>query len=166
MKIKLIIGLGNPKGKYERTYHNAGFLFIDYLVKSPRISSFKHPLSALFKTDAHMNFSGGFVKKALKKYKVNPEELLIVHDDSDIELGKYKISFNRGAAGHKGVESIIKSLGAKNFWRLRLGIKHEPIRTARGPVRKKAIDFVLKKINKKDFEILENAFQNAANFLP
>jgi len=106
-----------------------------------------------------MNQSGNFVKAALKKYKIKPEEVLIVHDDSDIELGKYKISFGRGSAGHRGVESIIKSLGAKNFWRLRIGIRRRLTRTLRGLTQTKAIDLVLKKINKKDLEVLEKVFQ-------
>lgn len=99
-----------------------------------------------------MNQSGNFVKAALKKYKIKPEEILIAHDDSDIELGKYKISFGRGSAGHNGVQSIIDALKTKNFWRLRIGIGCELTRT-------KAIDLVLKKINKKDFEILSQEFK-------
>jgi len=157
MKIKpsLIIGLGNPGKEYEKTYHNVGILFIDYSInKMPPTSNFKFLISNTF-----MNQSGNFVKAALKKYKIKPEEVLIVHDDSDIELGKYKISFGRGSAGHRGVESIIKSLGAKNFWRLRIGIRRRLTRTLRGLTQTKAIDLVLKKINKKDLEVLEKVFQ-------
>lgn len=145
MKVKLVIGLGNPGKEYEKTYHNVGVLFIDYLVKS-------RAYCQLLKSDVYMNQSGNFVKAALKKYNFKPEEILIVHDDSDIELGKYKISFGRGSAGHRGVESIIKSIGIKNFWRLRIGIRKEK--------KKKAADLVLKKINKKDLEIFEKVFQS------
>ncbi|MEK7114725.1 MAG: aminoacyl-tRNA hydrolase, partial [Patescibacteria group bacterium] len=117
VKPRLIIGLGNPGKEYEKTYHNAGFLFVDYLINSQLpITNYK-----LLKTDVYMNQSGNFVKKTLKKYKIKPEEILIVHDDSDIELGKYKISFGRGSAGHNGVQSIIDALKTKNFWRLRIG---------------------------------------------
>jgi len=94
------------------------------------------------------------VKKALKKYKVKPEELLVIHDDADIELGQYKISFSRNSAGHHGVDSIIKSLGTKNFWRLRIGIGK--------PRRKKAEDIVLKKISRVDWEILAKVFDDIA----
>lgn len=87
VKLKLIIGLGNPDKKYERTYHNAGFLFVDYLNKRQMLNDEYQTL----KSDVFMNQSGNFVKTALKKYsasngKIKPDELLIVHDDSDIEL--------------------------------------------------------------------------------
>ncbi|MEK7495865.1 MAG: aminoacyl-tRNA hydrolase [Patescibacteria group bacterium] len=154
VKPRLIIGLGNPGKEYEKTYHNAGFLFVDYLINSQLpITNYK-----LLKTDVYMNQSGNFVKKTLKKYKIKPEEILIVHDDSDIELGKYKISFGRGSAGHNGVQSIIDALKTKNFWRLRIGIGRRLTRTSRELTRKKARDFVLKKINKKDLKILEKLF--------
>jgi PTH1 family peptidyl-tRNA hydrolase len=147
----LAIGLGNPGREYKMTYHNVGILFVDYLIdKMPPISNFKFLISNTF-----MNQSGGFVKKALKKYKIKPEELMIIHDDSDIELGKYKISFGRSSAGHKGVQSIIDVLGTKNFWRLRIGI--------RKALRKKAGEIVLQKINKNDLETLEWVFEEISN---
>lgn len=163
-KIKPIIGLGNPDKEHENTYHNAGFLFIEYLKeKKPAISNFPaSPAGRQFlisKSSVFMNASGGFVKKALQKTGARPEELLLVHDDSDLALGNFKFSFGRGSAGHKGVESVIRALGTKNFWRLRIGIR--PI----GPIgligqirRKKAGDFVLKKISKKDKKVLEKTF--------
>jgi len=154
VKPSIIIGLGNPGKEYEKTYHNVGILFVNYLTdKVPPISNSKFLISNTF-----MNQSGGFVKKALKKTGVKPEEVLIVHDDSDIELGKYKISFSRGSAGHKGIESIIQSLGTKNFWRLRIGIR-QPATGKRQAARKKANEFVLKKINKRDLGTLEKVFQ-------
>lgn len=72
-----------------------------------------------------MNVSGEFVKSVMKKYGARPGEILVAHDDADILLGKYKISLNRGSAGHKGVQSIIDRIGTKNFWRLRIGIRPE-----------------------------------------
>ncbi len=146
--VKLVIGLGNPGKEYEKTYHNVGFLFIDYL-DGCQMSNVK---CQMLKSDVFMNQSGGFVKKALKKHGVKPEEILIVHDDSDIELGKYKLSFGRGSAGHKGAESIIKSLGAKNFWRMRIGVR--PLKS-----KQKAEKFVLKKITKGNLEILNGVFE-------
>ncbi len=176
--IKLIIGLGNPGEEYAGAYHNVGFLFISWLMKH-ETWSMKHKLflaskfiipNSLFiihfiKPKTFMNESGTTVKEALKYFKAKPEEILIVHDDSDIELGKYKISFGRGSAGHNGVESIIKALGTKNFWRLRIGIR-PPIRVNPHQIsvnpRTKASAFVLKKINKKDLEILEKVFDEVA----
>src|SRR3989344_6040734 len=160
MEIKptIIIGLGNPGKEYQNTYHNAGFLFTDYL-NTHQISDIQ---CQILKSDVYMNESGKFVSKALKKSGAKPEGILIVHDDSDIELGKYKIAFARGSAGHNGVESIIKSLKTKKFWRLRIGIR--PIRVVSSKkkvVRKKAIEFVLKTISKKDRGILEKVFEKA-----
>ena len=125
-KIKLIVGLGNPGKEYERTRHNVGFLFIEILE-----NNFKNKKIILAKSQNFMNESGKAVATLIKLYKLNPENVLIVHDDIDILWGKFKFSFGRSSAGHKGVESIIKALKTKNFWRLRIGIqptlkKHTP----------------------------------------
>lgn len=144
VKCKLIIGLGNPGREYAKTYHNVGFLAVDYLGQNPLVSK-------MLKSDVFMNDSGNFVKKALKKYKVRPEESMIIHDDSDIELGKYKVSFARNSAGHHGIDSIIKSLGTNDFWRLRIGIGKK--------AKVKAKKLVLKKISKADWEILLKVFE-------
>ena len=149
--IKLIIGLGNPDPEYQNTFHNVGHQFVDYL-KNFQFSIFNFQL---LKTDIYMNKSGLFVKEALKKYKVKPENLLVIHDDSDIGLGKYKLSFGRGAAGHKGVQNTINQLKTKDFWRLRIGIRP----TATGPGRVKADQLVLKKISPAAKKKLEKVFK-------
>ena len=148
-EIKLIIGLGNPDPEYHETYHNTGHLFIDYL-KSRGYPA--RPNFELLKTDVYMNQSGRYIKEALKKYKLQPEEILIVHDDADIPLGMFRLSFGRGSAGHQGVESIINALGTKNFWRLRPGIRKK---------RGKAGEFILKPIGRKDYSLLKEAFMAA-----
>lgn len=159
VKFHLVIGLGNPGSQYALTYHNVGFLAIDYLNKcqAPSIKC------QALKSNVYMNESGKFVAKILKKNRVKPEKILIIHDDSDIELGKYKFSFERGSAGHKGVASIIKFLKTKNFWRLRIGIRPKTSRKkADLPAearRAKAGDFVLKKINKKDLAVFRKVFE-------
>ena len=150
-EFEIIIGLGNPDKKYETTYHNAGHLFIDYL-KSQK-SEVECQMS---KSDVYMNESGKFVSKAAKKSGIKPENILIAHDDSDILLGDYKLSFDRSSAGHKGIESIIKSLGTQKFWRLRIGIR--PPQKEKEP-RQKAEKFVLKKITVSNKKILDNVFQ-------
>jgi PTH1 family peptidyl-tRNA hydrolase len=156
---KLIIGLGNPDKKYENTYHNVGFLALDYFAKNPPITNYQLPIT---KSNAYMNESGIFVAKMIKKFSIKPQELLIIHDDSDIELGKYKLSFSRGSAGHKGVESIIKAIGTKNFWRLRIGIRSKDLRFKIQDSRKKAGEFVLKNISEADQEILEKVFRECS----
>ncbi len=192
-KSKIIIGLGNPGKNYEKTYHNVGFLAVDFLAKNllpplikkigrrdpanggtnskfqiPRLRQgfggqanskkfkfYKLGGKIFIKPLTFMNDSGKAVLAVIKYFKVRPEEILVIHDDSDIDLGGYKISFARGSAGHRGVQSIIESLGTKNFWRLRLGIRKKSRRKT------KAADLVLKKINKDDFEILDKVFQKS-----
>lgn len=151
--IKLIIGLGNPGKEYENTYHNAGFLFIDYLNGDRRI----------FKSDVFMNESGKFVAQTMRRHGVKPPELLIAHDDSDIPIGSYKLSFGRGAAGHHGVESIQLALKTKDFWRLRIGIRPKADLSAESASRRrKAGKFVLKKITLPNRHELERTFDKAS----
>ena len=149
---KLIVGLGNPDKKYENTFHNIGHMFVDYL--SQPLNSKSHILNS----DSYMNESGKFVAKAMKKLGAKPNELLIVHDDSDIEVGKYKLDFDRGAAGHHGVESIQQTLKTNAFWRLRIGIRPA---LKEGEPRLKAEEFVLKKISPADKKLLEKVFEEA-----
>ena len=198
-RIKLIIGLGNPGPEYENTYHNAGKLMVDYMLEicalkdSVLASGFRKQASAscfeisacgkvnLAKTLTYMNESGKAVKLAMKSLKVNTDSLMIAHDDSDIELGKYKISFGSGPAGHRGAQSVIESLGTKNFWRLRIGIRQNAdkcglkqqisaynisVNQRKNPrksaaFRMKASEFVLKKITAADRELMRSAFEKA-----
>ena len=144
--IKLIVGLGNPGEEYESTYHNAGFLAIDYLEEKLiaekkadrrrppkniwiRESLFRYRVAGpytLIKPLTFMNQSGEAVKKALRYFRSTSEEMLVIHDDFDIPLGEAKQVFDRGSAGHQGVESIIRALRTKAFWRLRLGVRKKP----------------------------------------
>ncbi len=152
--ISLIIGLGNNDTQYEHTYHNVGFLMIGWLgAQTPPLTP------TLKKTDGFMNESGASVKKIMREHNLAAENILIIHDDSDIEIGQYKLSFNRGAAGHKGVQNIIDQLGTQQFVRLRIGIRPKATATAR---RKKADEFVLKNISKTNLALLEKIFARAA----
>ena len=96
--IKLIIGLGNPDPEYTDTYHNVGHLFIDFLSSEPNTKY------QLLKSPYYMNRSGEFVKEEMKHHQTKPENLLVAHDDSDLTLGSYKLSFGRGSAGHKAAQ--------------------------------------------------------------
>lgn len=173
-KPKLVIGLGNPDKKYENTYHNAGFLFINYLEENQQIFNFSSRGGSapggqfsIFKSAEYMNKSGKFVARALKNCGVKPEKLLIVHDDSDLKLGTYKLQFGRGSAGHKGVQNVIDVLKTKQFWRLRIGIRPIEAIGALKPMhpRQKAEKFVLKKIRTADAKILEKIFAEIAILL-
>jgi peptidyl-tRNA hydrolase, PTH1 family len=157
MNIKLIIGLGNPGKDYANTYHSAGIMFIDAMKKHMRTgTTFPH----LAASDTYMNTSGAFVKKTLARLQVQPKELLVAHDDSDLELGSYKLAFGQGAAGHNGVTSIITALETQDFWRLRIGIRPKELMHAEP--RAKAGDFVLRPITKEYRELLDAALAEAA----
>lgn len=166
--IKIIIGLGNPGVLYRETYHNAGILALEHFAGSENNDWRKAASFAFIKTAGFifvkplvfMNESGMAAAAALKYFKIKPDETLVIHDDSDIALGSYKISFDRGAAGHKGVESIIKTIGSKKFWRLRVGIRKHEAKNAEHVARKrlKASAFVLRKITKEDKKLLYSVF--------
>lgn len=152
---RLVIGLGNPAKDYERTYHNIGHLFVDYLKNHQ-----EKTLTPKLKTNCYMNESGRFVAEALKNRNLKPENLLLIHDDSDLKIGAYKFSFDRGAAGHKGVESVIKAIKTKKFWRLRIGVrKGAGLPAEVRPGRTKAGEFVLKTISAKDKKTFEVVFR-------
>ena len=176
MKIKLIIGLGNPGPEHYNTRHNTGFLFVDALAEKLNASEFvydkklKAEISSsklqvpsskviLAKPQTFMNKSGEAVSTLSKFYKIKPENILVVHDDIDILWSNFKFSFGRSSAGHKGVESIIKALKTKNFWRLRIGIqptlkKHTP-----------ADKVILKKFTPAEFKILNQTIKRAISEL-
>lgn len=162
--IKLIIGLGNPDPEYGATYHNVGHQFILFLIASQErcVTDSTAPLCAikLLKTDAYMNESGACVKTALKKYKLKPDQVMVVHDDSDIAMGAYKISFARNAGGHRGVQNVIDYLKTNKFWRLRIGIR--PVNEKR---RQKAEKLILKKITPADQKKLQVLFKEVVKVL-
>ncbi len=134
--MKLIVGLGNPGKAYIDSRHNIGFLAINALSKrygitlkrdfSTRSLSGKGNISGveaiLLKPLTFMNLSGIAVKALLKKYKVSIEDLLVICDDLDLELGRIKIRKSGSSGGHRGLASIMDSLGENNFNRLRIGI--------------------------------------------
>ncbi len=147
INIKLIVGLGNPGKEYKNTRHNMGFIFIDKLserLKTKFITA---------KPQTFINKSGDAVLALSKSHKIKPENILIVHDDIDILWGNFKFSFGRSSAGHKGVESIIKALKTKNFWRLRIGIQ---------PTLKKHISadkIILKKFTSAELKTLDQTIK-------
>lgn len=134
--IKLVVGLGNPGSQYEKTRHNAGFLFLDQLAErfgarwtlssqfQAEFASFVlsgHKL-LLLKPMTFMNRSGLSVSRAVRFYKIEPESLLVVHDELDLPWQVIRLKQDGGHAGHNGLRDIIGHLGAKNFYRLRIGI--------------------------------------------
>lgn len=132
--MKLIVGLGNPGKQYEKVRHNLGFMVLDQMVssgqweKEDKFQSQILKLSQdiwLVKPQTYMNNSGMAVLKLVDYFKLTPEEVIIVHDDLDLMLGKIKVRSGGAAGGHHGVESIISALGSDQFIRVRLGIGNQ-----------------------------------------
>lgn len=141
--MKVIVGLGNPGKEYASTRHNAGkMLWDEALKKLSQTASVRFIFP-----DEFVNNSGPALKKALTKLKLKPKpmDILVIHDDLDIELGRAKMSFGRSSGGHKGIESVIRVLKTNQFWRLRIGVqlKRKPARPAGGTDSKKVRDFLL-----------------------
>jgi peptidyl-tRNA hydrolase, PTH1 family len=130
----LVAGLGNPGREYERTRHNAGWLVLDELARrhgGSWRSKFSGSLAeirlgdlrlALVKPETYMNESGRSVGAAARFYKVGPEQLLVVHDDVDLEAGRLQAKKGGGLAGHNGLRSLAQHLGSQEFLRLRIGV--------------------------------------------
>ena len=171
--IKLIVGLGNPGRQYERTRHNVGFLFLDSLADDLACSWFNEskfqgvfaqgkianaPVM-LLKPDTFMNRSGQSVGKIARYYKLQPEEILVVHDELDFNAGIVKLKKDGGHAGHNGLRDIIAHLNSNQFYRLRIGIG----RPAAGKV---VADFVLSNPSKPEFELLLDAFDLSRGYIP
>ena len=151
----LIVGLGNPGAKYENTPHNAGFAALAEFEKK----GVEGVSVQLLKPQSFMNRSGFEVKDALRNFKLTNEQLVVIHDDIDLPLGKVKVSKDSGAGGHKGVISIIEQLGTKDFVRIRIGI--QPITGKPENVE----DFVLKRFSKEDSEIFSQAIKASCSAL-
>lgn len=142
----IIVGLGNPREEYEATRHNVGALVLSEFAKK----NTNKKLTLLAPT-TYMNRSGDAVGKVVKT-KASAEKLVVIHDDLDLPFGRFKISFARGAGGHRGVESIIKKIKTENFIRLRVGIAPT---TPKGKIKKptgedKIVKFILGKFTPKE----------------
>jgi PTH1 family peptidyl-tRNA hydrolase len=136
--LKLIAGLGNPGRKYERDRHNVGFWFVSRLAAAQRIelkavAKYHALLGKLARTagdlwlllpQTFMNLSGRSVGALARFYKIQPEEILVVHDELDFPPGVAKLKLGGGVAGHNGLKDIAAQLGTHGFWRLRIGIGH------------------------------------------
>lgn len=139
MKQIIILGLGNPGKEYENTRHNAGRTAAEYFAKKNDFLSFsfdkksnslvsKNQRVLIVLPETFMNKSGSAAAKIVR-HKKELKDLIIIHDDLDLSLGKIKISYGKNSGGHKGVESIMRALKTKNFVRIRIGIisgKHKP----------------------------------------
>ncbi|MFC1949531.1 aminoacyl-tRNA hydrolase [Chloroflexota bacterium] len=131
----LIVGLGNPGRKYEKNRHNLGFMCLNHFARAQGIRLNKSQGGArtgsgevagcgvlLARPQTYMNESGLAVSRLAGKFKISTEDLIVIHDDLDLPVGKMRIRQGGGSGGHKGINSIVAALGSQDFTRLRVGI--------------------------------------------
>lgn len=170
--LKLIVGLGNPGADYEDTRHNAGFWWVDAVARQGAVplrleTKFKGQVGRytlggdawLLKPTTYMNLSGEAVIEVARFYKITPAEILVVHDELDLEPGVVKLKWAGGHAGHNGLKDIAMRLGTPEFWRLRIGIGHPGDRAM-------VKDFVLHPPGKEDMRKINESLDEALRVLP
>lgn len=147
----ILVGLGNPDKEYIGTRHNVGRDFVAHFAdKLPKKAK-------ILDLDVYMNNSGGPIKKAVTSKKA-AEQLVVVHDELDLPLGRVKISFGSSAGGHNGVKSIEKALKTKDYVRIRVGISGAtPSGKLKRPAPEKIVDFVLAKFRAPEMDKLKKA---------
>lgn len=172
----LIVGLGNPGTKYSKTRHNIGFMAVDCLAEANSVRLNKSNFTSrwgkgsingreiiLAKPQTYMNLSGEAVKLLAGYFRIEPKNIIVIHDDVDLEFGAIRIRLKGGSGGHKGVESIIEHFGTSNFPRIRLGIGR-PKNEAEG-LRLKAegdvADYVLSQFNSEEKDMLKQMLDRA-----
>lgn len=158
--MKLVVGLGNPGREYDNTRHNIGFMVLDSflsgftLEKKFQAMILKSKIGdeeVLFvKPVTFMNLSGNAVSKIVNYYHISLQDILIIQDDLDMELGKIKVKLNSSSGGHNGIKSIINSIGTQNFCRLKIGIAHDK--------ELDTIDYVLQKFSKEEMNFFQEHF--------
>ena len=171
--VQLIVGLGNPGNEYEQTRHNAGFWFVDAIARQYH-ASFKSEKKFhgdvarisvngqevwLLKPDTFMNRSGQAIQALANFYKIKLENILVAHDELDLDPGVARLKKDGGHGGHNGLRDTIEKMGGKNFLRLRLGIGHPGDKN-------KVSGYVLKKASSDDHIDIERAIDQALKVLP
>ena len=166
--MKLIVGLGNPGKEYEGTRHNAGFHWVDCLADKLKISLSQEirfqGLCArvtqgdmdlwLLEPQTYMNRSGQSVAALCRFYKIQPDEIVVVHDELDLLPGSAKLKWGGGLGGHNGLKDIVAHLGTKDFWRLRIGIGHPGDRNA-------VVRYVLRPPGKEEAMLINKAIDRS-----
>ena len=157
--MKIVFGLGNVGREYENTRHNMGFMFLDYLY--PNIS-YKKKFDGMYaeiiidnekvllvKPCKYMNLSGEVVSSYINYYKVDLNDVFVIHDDLDMNLGTFKLTYNHPSGGHNGIKNIFNNINSNSYLRLKLGISKNG---------NDIIDYVLGKFSKEECNIINNTF--------
>lgn len=158
--MKLIVGLGNPGKEYVNTRHNVGFMVLDSYLGDVKWSTKFNGLYyekningekyIFLKPLSYMNLSGGVVIQFVKYYKLSFKDILVIQDDLDLPVGKFRIKINSSAGGHNGIKDIIKSLNTDAFARVKVGVSNNKDIDTK--------DYVLGRFSKKEQELINNNF--------
>ncbi len=164
----LIVGLGNPEEKYAKTFHNVGFLAAGDVAEALNVKFKKKECEAsvaeafiggekviIARPVTYMNASGRAVKQLMAKYKITPEELVVIYDDYDLPKGHVRIRPSGSAGTHNGMRSVIAETGITDFARIRIGIRDSEVNI---PI----MNYVLSEIRKEDYELFSSATHRAA----
>ncbi len=167
--MKLIVGLGNPGNEYTNTRHNIGFYYLDLLVDKLKLS-YKEKFDGLYvktkingndviflKPQTYMNLSGESVVKFVNYFKIKNEDILVIHDDLDLDFGRIKLKENGSSGGHNGIKNIIVNLNSEDFKRLKIGISNNKEFDTK--------DYVLGKFSKEEREIIVKNEEKILNIL-
>ena len=168
--MKLIVGLGNPGREYENTRHNMGFMMIDEFARRNNVSINSNKFSGLYtevlingervillKPQSYINLSGEVIRKYVDYFKINIEDILIIHDDLDLPVGTYKIKQKGSSGGHNGLKNIELHLGTQEYKRIKIGISNNKLMDTK--------DYVLGKISKEENKLLEDVKTTIMNIL-
>lgn len=170
MKIKLVVGLGNPGKEYNNTRHNMGFSVIDEIAKKLEVYKYKERDGALYfdtfidmarviflKPQKYINLSGDVIIKFKNYLNIDINDILIISDDLDLPVGAIKLKEKGSSGGHNGLKNIEKNLGTKEYKRIKIGISNNKNIDTK--------DYVLSKISKEDKKVLDKVVDNVSNIV-
>ena len=167
---KIFIGLGNPGDRYQNTRHNLGYLSLDCFMERHQLEGLKDDKKSegsllksvlfdqellLFKSSRYMNESGLSINRLRKYRNISMQDICIIHDDLDLNVGEVRVKYSGGHGGHNGLRNIIQACGTNDFIRIRMGIGH--------PEKDQVIDYVLSKPKKDEKEVLDQSVYEAAD---
>lgn len=168
--MKLIVGLGNPGKEYEKTRHNMGFMALDAFAYKYNFSFNKNKFQGLYaegmldgekvlllKPQKYMNLSGEVIREFVEYYKIAIEDILIIHDDMDLEVGSYKLRYKGGSAGHNGLKNIEANLKTQEYKRIRIGISRNKDLDV--------VDYVLGKLSQSELEQVQTVLDKIPDII-
>ena len=168
--MKLIVGLGNPGKEYDNTRHNIGFMVVDSYLEKKNLDANKSKFDGKYidtiindekviflKPQKYMNLSGEVVKKYIDYFKIDINDILIIHDDLDQNIGNIKLKQNSSSGGHNGIKDIEKNIGTKDYKRLKIGISNNKMIDTK--------DYVLGHFSKEEEEILNESIDKSLSII-